>query len=76
MWPGTFNLADFLCRHSERYLRSGTILELGAATGALSIFIKKQYPHISLITSDIDDGGDVMSNIAYNCERNGNTHND
>jgi methylase of polypeptide subunit release factors len=72
VWPGTFNLADFLCRHEDRYFRSGkSVLELGTATGALAVFLKKQYPSVSLVTSDIDDGGDVMANVKFNCERNG-----
>ena len=56
--------------HHERY-SSGSMLELGAATGALSIYIRRRFPAVKLCTSDIDDGGDVEVNIKYNFERNG-----
>jgi hypothetical protein len=39
VWPGTFLLAEFLRVRSERY-NSGVSLELGAATGALAIFLR------------------------------------
>ena len=47
------------------------MLELGAATGALSIYLRKVFSNIRLCTTDIDDGGDVEENIRYNFERNG-----
>jgi hypothetical protein len=72
VWPGTFNLAEFIADHSKRYAAAGgLILELGAATGALSIYLKSAYPEYELYTSDIDDGGEVEENIKYNFERNG-----
>lgn len=71
MWPGTFTLAEFLAAHRERYSDGGDMLELGAATGALSIYLCSIFPHLRLCTSDIDDGGDVQANIQYNFERNG-----
>jgi hypothetical protein len=40
VWPGTFVLAEFLKNNIERY-SSGTILELGSATGALAVFLLK-----------------------------------
>lgn len=40
VWPGTFILADFMSKHEGRYKGKGRILELGAATGALSIFLR------------------------------------
>jgi methylase of polypeptide subunit release factors len=70
VWPGTFNLGEFLEINLAKYAHCN-ILELGAATGALSIFLKTLAPEISLITSDIDDGGEVESNISYNFRRNG-----
>jgi hypothetical protein len=70
VWPGTFNLAEFIADHSQRY-GDGVILELGAATGALSIYLKSSHPEYNLYTSDIDDGGEVEENIKYNFERNG-----
>lgn len=71
VWPGTFNLAEFITNHSNRFL-NGTILELGAATGALSIYLISSFSNYHIITSDIDDGGEVESNIQYNFTRNGN----
>ena len=70
MWPGTFALAEFINAHRNRYSRED-VLELGSATGALSIFFKKSFPEVRLCTSDIDDGGDVEANIRYNFIRNG-----
>lgn len=70
VWPGTFNLAEFIEKHSKRYT-TGIILELGAATGALSLSLKAIYPEYPLYTSDIDDGGEVQENIQYNFHRNG-----
>lgn len=45
------------------------MLELGAATGALSMFLARR--GVQVVTSDIDDGGDVEANIKYNFELNG-----
>jgi hypothetical protein len=70
VWPGTFNLAEFIEQHSKRF-HNGNILELGAATGALSIYLKSVFPEYQLLTSDIDDGGEVEENIKYNFEING-----
>lgn len=70
VWPGTFNLAEFIEIHSLRY-HNGIILELGAATGALAIYMKSIFSDYQLYTSDIDDGGEVQNNIQYNFIRNG-----
>jgi predicted nicotinamide N-methyase len=70
VWPGTFNLAEYIDQHMERY-KSGNILELGAATGALSVYLSSDPHNYQLCTSDIDDGGDVEDNIRYNFELNG-----
>jgi predicted nicotinamide N-methyase len=70
VWPGTFNLAKFITQHEEHYSH-GRILELGAATGALSIYLIKQCDLYDIVTSDIDDGGDVQENILFNFNRNG-----
>lgn len=72
VWPGTFNLAEFIEKHSTRF-GDGNILELGAATGALAIYLKSIFPEYQLWTSDIDDGGEVEENIKYNCDLNGLT---
>ena len=72
VWPGTFTLADFMMKHRDRFLQC-SILELGAATGCLSIYLTMMlHPHnTSLVTSDIDDGGEVEANVKYNFLRNG-----
>ena len=45
VWPGTFILADFLETRSARYNKS--CIELGSATGALTIYLRKLgYEHI------------------------------
>lgn len=40
VWPGTFILADFLDDMKERY--NASCIELGAATGALAIYLRLQ----------------------------------
>lgn len=70
VWPGTFTLAEFITSHRERY-SSGDILELGSATGALSIYLQKVFPEVRICTSDIDDGGEVEDNVKYNFGKNG-----
>lgn len=69
VWPGTFNLAAFISKHEDHFTK-GKIIELGAATGALSIFLLKQSGEYDIITSDIDDGGDVEENCLFNFKRN------
>ena len=68
IWPGAFALAGYIAEHAEHF--TGRILELGAATGALSIYLKMKYA-FNMVTSDIDDGGDVETNVKFNFERNG-----
>jgi hypothetical protein len=70
IWPGTFLLAEYLRDNVASY-QNGPILELGAATGALSVYLRCPPRSFDVITSDIDDGGDVENNIAYNFELNG-----
>ena len=70
VWPGTFSLANFLFAHKARY-DGYPMLELGAATGALSIFLKKLSPSFDITTSDINDEGDVEENVKYNFVHNG-----
>ena len=81
VWPGTFRLAEYIISNSEKYnpkmkepsvdTDSFNILELGAATGALSIFLQKEPYYFNMITSDIDDGGEVYENLCFNYELNG-----
>ena len=70
IWPGTFALAEFLHENISNY-SSGTILELGAATGALAIFLTSPPRNLAVITSDIDDNGEVEANILHNFQLNG-----
>eukprot|EP00599_Poterioochromonas_sp_BG-1_P008068 CAMPEP_0173145698 /NCGR_PEP_ID=MMETSP1105-20130129/8036_1 /TAXON_ID=2985 /ORGANISM="Ochromonas sp., Strain BG-1" /LENGTH=66 /DNA_ID=CAMNT_0014059725 /DNA_START=104 /DNA_END=301 /DNA_ORIENTATION=+ len=49
---------------------TGKCLELGAATGALSLALMKT-GKFDIITSDIDDGGIVEENIHWNYHHNG-----
>jgi len=45
VWPGTFILANFMDSHVDRYNTS--LLELGSATGALTIYLRlKGYKQI------------------------------
>lgn len=78
VWPGTFNLADYLFRDSRNW---GNILELGAATGLLSIRLAWSsivYNSASnddavcnaIVTSDVQDDGEIASNIAFNFHLN------
>jgi len=75
VWPGTFSLAEYLDLHRDVYSK-GRILELGAATGALCIYLRLAPRRFDVWTSDIDDGGDVQANIAYNVVLNGLGSND
>jgi hypothetical protein len=80
VWPGTFRLAEYIINNSNKYSpdydesnQSSTfkILELGAATGALSIYLKLSSTRFDMITSDIDDGGEVFENLCFNYKLNG-----
>ena len=71
VWPGTFSLASFIMDNCDHY-GTGRILELGAATGALAIFLVNPPRNYSVVTSDIDDGGEVAANIEHNFTLNGN----
>jgi len=68
VWPGAFKLASFI--DENRVYNDGKILELGAATGALAIYLQKYYNY-DLVTSDYNDGGEIEENIQYNYELNG-----
>ncbi len=68
VWPGTFVLSEYIDSRID-FFRCGQVLELGAATGALSMFFTRR--GVRVVTSDIDDGGDVEANIKYNFELNG-----
>ncbi|RHY34499.1 hypothetical protein DYB32_000901 [Aphanomyces invadans] len=84
VWPGMFNLANFMDSHA-RY-SSGRIMELGAATGALAIHLRSAPRNYDVTTrygrsnvhstrssrhcSDICDDGAVAANIAFNSALN------
>lgn len=70
IWPGTYRLAEFITDNGDKYQHS-RILELGAATGALSLYLNNIPGDYHMVTSDIDDGGAVESNIAFNFQLNG-----
>lgn len=70
VWPGTFTLAEYIVEHLDTY-RTGALLELGAATGALALFLRLPQYDLNIITSDIDDGGAVRENIEHNFALNG-----
>ena len=73
IWPGTITLAEYLSQgRNHHLLSSGRVLELGSATGALAIYLlKRSALECDIVTSDIDDGGDVESNIRHNFAANG-----
>jgi phospholipid N-methyltransferase len=62
VWPGTLNLADYMVQHIDKF-RDTNVLELGAATGALSIFLQMAPQNLSIVTSDIDDGKKFVNEI-------------
>lgn len=72
IWPGTFRLAEYITYNSSQY-KNSRILELGAATGALSLYLQSDPTDgYDMVTSDVDDGGEVENNIAFNFQLNDN----
>lgn len=87
IWPGTFNLAEFLLAKGENGTFShqwGDVLELGTATGLLAIRLAmvstvyskrgtdNQCCCSTLVTSDVDDErNEVAENLIYNFSLNG-----
>jgi hypothetical protein len=70
VWPGTYRLAQYLSDNFAIY-NTGKVLELGAATGALSIYLTASPFNFNISTSDIDDEGTVERNISHNFKLNG-----
>lgn len=100
VWPGTFNLIDFLLKKNEEVIEQhnydasgkslkngysknwGSVLELGTGTGLLAIRLALAcastngdeiegnnnftYACTDIVTSDVDDEGEVESNVEYN----------
>jgi predicted nicotinamide N-methyase len=67
LWPGTFAFADWLLQH--RYLiERRRCLEIGSGTGALAIFLKKEF-NLDITTSDYNDQ-EIEDNIVHNCIAN------
>ncbi|KAF8708649.1 hypothetical protein HU200_030029 [Digitaria exilis] len=67
LWPGTFSFASWLVKN-QSILDGQRVLELGSATGALAIFLRKSFG-VNITTSDYDDK-EIEENIAYNCRAN------
>eukprot|EP01035_Chromulina_nebulosa_P030356 gene30356-40338_t len=75
VWPGTYILVDYMLANWMRLFESNKVtpivsstLELGAATGALSIFLKMK--GVDVLTSDYDDGGQIENCILHNMAQN------
>lgn len=70
--PGTYALAEYIRTHLDAF-RSKAVLELGAATGVLSVYLHKVLDGSDapkIYTSDIDDDGQVEENIRFNYAAN------
>ncbi|EOA21346.1 hypothetical protein CARUB_v10001709mg [Capsella rubella] len=67
LWPGTFAFADWLVQH-RHLLERRRCLEIGSGTGALAIFLKKEF-NLDITTSDYNDQ-DIEDNIVHNCIAN------
>lgn len=72
VWPGTNMLAEYIDQHADKYSNQ-LILELGSATGALAIYLylnNHSSRNFNVMTSDIDDNGEVQENISFNFHLN------
>ncbi|CAH2074609.1 unnamed protein product [Thlaspi arvense] len=67
LWPGTFAFADWLVQH-RHLIQRRRCLEIGSGTGALAIFLHKEFG-LDITTSDYDDQ-EIEDNIAHNCLAN------
>eukprot|EP00386_Alphamonas_edax_P013978 GDKI01043017.1.p1 GENE.GDKI01043017.1~~GDKI01043017.1.p1 ORF type:complete len:600 (-),score=155.17 GDKI01043017.1:442-2241(-) len=70
VWHGNYDVAQWLLDHkiNEFKEKNTRLLELGAATGILSIFLKRH--GVDVIASDYDDT-EIESNFHKNLELNG-----
>ena len=66
MWPFNAKMAQFIRDNWSRF-QGKRILELGAGTGILAIFLKKL--GLEVVTTDYDDV-QIEENIHHNCELN------
>lgn len=66
VWPGNQVFAEFLVTKLEE-LRGKKVLELGSASGILTIFLKKH--GVDVTASDCPDS-EVLQNIEFNCRLN------
>ena len=69
VWPGTYSFADWLAERWDDMPLGGRVLELGAATGALSAWLTLR--GAAATTTDIDDDGVVASRVAKTFALNG-----
>ncbi|XP_020876776.1 protein N-methyltransferase nnt1 isoform X2 [Arabidopsis lyrata subsp. lyrata] len=67
LWPGTFAFADWLVQH-RHLIQRRRCLEIGSGTGALAIFLKKEFD-LDITTSDYNDQ-EIEDNIVHNCIAN------
>ncbi|XP_010490560.1 PREDICTED: protein N-methyltransferase NNT1 isoform X1 [Camelina sativa] len=67
LWPGTFAFADWLLQH-RHLIQKRRCLEIGSGTGALAIFLKKEF-NLDITTSDYNDQ-EIEDNIVHNCIAN------
>ncbi|CAH8338239.1 unnamed protein product [Eruca vesicaria subsp. sativa] len=67
LWPGSFAFADWLAQHPH-LIQNRRCLEIGSGTGALAIFLKKEF-NLDITTSDYDDH-EIQDNISHNCISN------
>jgi len=69
VWPGTLQFAEWIQQNWKEYFEGKNLLELGSASGALSLFIKK-WKNVDVITSDYSDD-EIEKNIRHNYQLNG-----
>ncbi|KAN0026825.1 hypothetical protein ACTFIV_007816 [Dictyostelium citrinum] len=62
IWPSTYTLIDYLLAHQELF-KNKRIIELGSATGVLSIFLNKKGYNV---TSSDYNADEITENINFN----------
>ncbi|KAN0033011.1 hypothetical protein ACTA71_011218 [Dictyostelium dimigraforme] len=62
VWPSTYTLIDYLLAHQDKF-RNKKIIELGSATGVLSIFLNKKGYNV---TSSDYNADEITENIKFN----------